>query len=70
MPANMAEAELLDVKAVAALLQCSPRHVLRLAVAGLMPAPRKLGALSRWSRQELMDWIAQGCPAADEGRAA
>jgi excisionase family DNA binding protein len=61
-------AELLDVRAVAAVLQCSPRHVYRLADAGKMPAPIRLGALVRWRRTELTDWIAAGCPAA-EGRA-
>jgi excisionase family DNA binding protein len=54
-------AQLLDVRAVAALLGCSPRHVYRLADAAHMPPPRRLGALVRWSRQELMDWIASGC---------
>jgi len=43
-------AALLDVKAVAALLRCSERHVYRMADAGKMPAPVKLGALVRWPR--------------------
>jgi len=37
--------ELLDVRGVAALLGCSPRHVYRLADVGKMPAPVRLG---RW----------------------
>lgn len=54
--------QLLDVRAVAALLGCSPRHVYRLADAGKMPAPVRLGALVRWSRQAIEAWIADGCP--------
>lgn len=56
-------AELLDVRAVAELLQCSPRHVYRLSDGGKMPPPRRLGALVRWSARELESWIAEGCPA-------
>ncbi|MCC7349406.1 MAG: helix-turn-helix domain-containing protein [Phycisphaerales bacterium] len=63
-------AELLDVNTVANLLDCSPRHVTRLSDTGRMPPPRKLGALVRWSRREVMNWIASGCPAVQsEGRA-
>jgi excisionase family DNA binding protein len=54
-------AALLDVRAVAALLDCSPRHVYRLADAGRMPPPIRLGALVRWRRAELLDWLAAGC---------
>lgn len=56
-------AELLDVRAVAALLGgCSTRHVYRLADAGRMPRPVRLGSLVRWRRAEVLDWIAAGCP--------
>jgi excisionase family DNA binding protein len=54
-------AALLDVRAVAALLDCSPRHVYRLADAGRMPAPVRIGALVRWSRTSLDTWLASGC---------
>ena len=37
-------AALLDVGAVAALLNCSPRHVYRQADAGRLPAPVRIGA--------------------------
>lgn len=57
------EAALLDVKAVAALLGCSARHVYRLTDARRMPAPVRLGALIRWRRAEIESWIAAGCPA-------
>ena len=58
---DRAPAELLDVKAVATLLHCSPRHVYRLSDAGRMPRPVKLGALVRWRRSELQVWIDSGC---------
>jgi excisionase family DNA binding protein len=56
-------AELLDVRTVANMLGVSPRHVYRLSDAGRMPAPVKLGALVRWPRRAVLDWIAAGCPA-------
>jgi len=56
-----APAELLDVTQLAALLACSPRHCYRLSDCGKMPRPRKLGALVRWSRQEILNWIDGGC---------
>ena len=55
-------ADLLDVRAVAARLDCSTRHVYRLVELGKMPPPVKLGALVRWSAAELTEWIAAGCP--------
>src|SRR6516165_5042944 len=54
---------LLDVRAVASILNCSPRHIHRLADAGRLPRAIKLGALSRWSRAEIERWLAAGCPA-------
>jgi excisionase family DNA binding protein len=56
-------AELLDVKTVADLCDASTRHIYRLADAGKMPAPIRLGSLVRWSRRSISDWIAAGCPA-------
>lgn len=55
-------AELLDVRSVARMLGCSPRHVYRLSDSGKMPLPLRLGGLVRWSRQTILDWIANGCP--------
>ena len=57
-----APATLLDVRAVAALLGCSERHVYRLSDSGRMPAPVKLGALVRWNRASVETWIDEGCP--------
>lgn len=57
------QAALLDVGAVASLLSCSTRHVYRLVDAGLMPPPVKLGALVRWRRHTVEQWLENGCPA-------
>lgn len=54
--------KLLDVKTVASILSCSPRHVYRLSDSGRMPGPVKLGALVRWNQAALDEWIAAGCP--------
>jgi excisionase family DNA binding protein len=54
-------ATLLDVRAVAQLLDCSTRHVYRMADSGKMPAPVRIGALVRWTRQSLESWIGGGC---------
>ena len=61
-PPTQSSAKLLGVQAVAELLDCSSRHVYRLADAGRMPAPVKLGSLVRWPRNAIEDWIAAGCP--------
>lgn len=60
-PAEVPAQALLDVRAVARLLDCSPRHVYRLADAGQMPPPVRLGALVRWRRQDLDAWLTAGC---------
>jgi excisionase family DNA binding protein len=60
-------AQLMDVQAVAELLDCSSRHVYRLADAGRMPAPVKLGTLVRWSKIAIEEWIAAGCPNCRQG---
>jgi predicted DNA-binding transcriptional regulator AlpA len=56
------EPALIDVKAVAALLGCSTRHVTRLEDAQQIPPAIKLGRLSRWQREVILAWIAAGCP--------
>ena len=62
-PDRVGTPEMLDVQAVAALLACSARHIYRMADAGRMPRPVKLGQLVRWRRAELQEWINAGCPA-------
>lgn len=54
---------LLDIEAVAEWLGCSPRHVDRMARAGRMPKPLRLGALRRWDRAVVKKWLDAGCPA-------
>jgi excisionase family DNA binding protein len=54
-------AALLSVQDVARMLGCSARHVYRLADAGQMPRPVKLGALVRWRRLDLDAWLSGGC---------
>jgi len=54
--------KLLDVQAVAELLNCSERTVYRLSDSGRMPRPVKLGRLIRWPYAEICEWIAAGCP--------
>jgi excisionase family DNA binding protein len=56
------ESLMIDVRQVAALLGCSARHVYRLADLKQMPQPARLGALVRWNRRTIMEWIDAGCP--------
>ena len=62
-----ADAALLDVAAVAAMLTCSPRHVYRLADTGRLPPPVRLGALVRWYRRTIEKWLDDGCPSCRTG---
>jgi excisionase family DNA binding protein len=62
-PTPPVQSALLDVKAVAQLLDCSRRHVFRLTNAGKMPPPVRVGHLVRWQRAAVESWIAAGCPA-------
>ena len=61
-PASAAPPALLDVRAVAALLDCSPRHIYRLSDADRMPAPVRVGTLVRWRRTDLDAWLPAGSP--------
>lgn len=60
---------LLDVVAVAELLDCSTRQVYRLSDSGRMPRQIKLGGANRWRRDELLQWVADGCPRIQRGPA-
>lgn len=62
-----AVAALLSVGDVAQMLGCSARHIYRLADAGRMPPPVKLGSLVRWPRTAIDDWVANGCRPVREG---
>lgn len=54
--------ELIDVSQVAEKLRCSARTVRRLADAGRMPKPVKVGGLTRWRVDVVDEWIGKGCP--------
>lgn len=60
-------AKLFNVEAVAEKLGCSTRHVYRLSDAAKMPRPVKLGALVRWPKRVLEEWIDAGCPSCRKG---
>ena len=62
---------LVDVLDFAAMLRCSPRHIYRLCDSGRAPRPFKIGALCRWDRASIQQWIAEGCTPvrSDEGDA-
>ena len=57
-----------DADAVAALCECSSRHIRRQSDAGLMPRPVHVGRLVRWRLRTgnpmtgVLDWIDAGCP--------
>lgn len=51
-------ADVLDVFGVAALVGCSESHIRALVRDDKFPAPAKLGALNRWSRAVVLNWIA------------
>jgi len=53
---------MLTVCQIATILNCSPRTVHRLADAGRIPPPFRLGGLVRWSGETIQAWIADGCP--------
>jgi predicted DNA-binding transcriptional regulator AlpA len=46
-----------DAEGVAALLTCSPRHVHRMAAAGQLPPPLRIGQLARWRVGTLRAWL-------------
>lgn len=58
---NLAISPMLDADRIGKILDCSPRHVRRLVDSGKMPAPIKLGAISRWPANVIDEWIAGGC---------
>ncbi len=66
-PTTSTSAKLIDVQAVADLLDCSPRHIYRLTDTGRMPGPVKLGTLARWPQRAIEEWIGNGCPSCGEG---
>ena len=58
---------MLDVGTVAKLLDCSGRHVYRLSDSDRMPRPLKIGSLVRWRKDDIRQWIDDGCPSHRKG---
>jgi excisionase family DNA binding protein len=56
------EPVLLSARQVAKLLQISQRTLWRLLSAGAIISPVKLGRSVRWRKDELIQWVADGCP--------
>jgi predicted DNA-binding transcriptional regulator AlpA len=56
---------LLNVEDVARLCSCSIRHIEKRRKEGSLPATVPLGGkrLIRWRREDIVRWIAEGCPA-------
>jgi predicted DNA-binding transcriptional regulator AlpA len=60
---------MIDAKALARFLDVSYRCLYRLMAEGALPAPITLGGRSkRWSLEEIMAWVFQGCPPSDRWR--
>jgi prophage regulatory protein len=53
---------LLSAEKVAELLDISVRTLWRLRAADKLPAPIRLGGSVRWRADEIVTWIAEGCP--------
>ena len=56
-------AVLLPAERVAEMLQVSTRTLWRLLNGGKLIGPVRLGRSVRWRKDELLRWIADGCPA-------
>ena len=63
-----AQSAMLTVNGVATMLACSPRTIYRLADAGSIPPPVRIGGMVRWPRESLEQWIADGCPVPTNGK--
>ena len=60
---------LITAAQVAEMLNVSLRTLWRLKSAGKLPAPVRLGGAVRWRTQEVLQWIAEGCPVNEKGGA-
>jgi predicted DNA-binding transcriptional regulator AlpA len=57
---------LIDASVVAALTQRSVRSVWRDNAEGRLPRPVRVGGAIRWRREEIVRWVAAGCPNREE----
>jgi len=61
------ETLLISAEKVAELLGISKRTLWRLLSAGKLPEPIRLGSVVRWNRDEIEEWIGDGCPPLQRG---
>lgn len=54
---------LIDIHALAALLNRSVASLERDQAAGRLPAPVRIGGSKKWRRTDIEAWVAAGCPA-------
>jgi len=64
---NRNDGLLVRAKDVAKMLNVSVRTVWTWRDIGRLPAPVKIGGCVRWRRQDVEEWIEEGCP--DIGKA-
>lgn len=58
---------LLDISDVATTLKCSHPTIARMVKERRIPKPLKIGAMVRWRRSDIEEWVAQGCPKYESG---
>jgi predicted DNA-binding transcriptional regulator AlpA len=49
------------------MFDLSGNHIDRMVLEGKFPKPVRIGRSVRWNKQVLLDWIAAGCPAINQG---
>jgi predicted DNA-binding transcriptional regulator AlpA len=57
------EAELITASQAARMVGIGKRTWWRFVSSGRAPAPRRICGCVRWWREEIRQWIANGCPA-------
>lgn len=67
---NATTPALIDAVAAAAMCGVSRSCWLKQTAAGKTPRPVRIGRAVRWNRDELMAWIAAGCPARSKWESA
>ena len=60
--ANDSPDRLIPIGQVAAMVAVSRRTISRLADAGKLPPPLRIGGSLRWRLADVRQWIANGCP--------
>jgi predicted DNA-binding transcriptional regulator AlpA len=62
-----AESAFLRHAPVERMFDLSGNHIDRMVLEGKFPKPVRIGRSVRWNKQVLLDWIAAGCPAINQG---